>query len=609
MTARPQTDPNAPWKQRFRAPVVAWTQVAPLRRERGLAASNRSGLYQLYSWNVPTGELRQLTDRPEGIIMGSISPDGGHVYYFDDAGGNEIGHYVRVPFEGGEPEDVTPDLPDYSSFGLGFSRSGNLVGLIAADREGFHLYALDTTPDGSLAAPRRLYDTPRFAAGPTISADGRLVVLGLTERSGTLRYDLAAFDSSSGEKVAELSDGDEASVEPAIFSRAPGDGRMIATTNRTGLTRPFVWNPETGERRELELPGVEGEVGVMDWSEDCRRLLLVEFVRAVQRLYLYDLESDRLSRLSTPNGTYFGVYFYDGEIYAQWQDATHPTQLVALDGTTGEWRRTVLAAGEVPPSRPWRSVSFRSSDGTEIQAWLTVPEGEGPFPTILETHGGPQGVTTDSFKPDAQAWLDHGFAFLSVNYRGSLTFGRDFEEKIWGEPGRWEVEDMVAARDWLVSHGVARPDQIFLTGWSYGGYLTLQALGLRPDLWAGGLAGIAIADWAVQYEDSADTLRAYEAGMFKGTPEERPEQYRRSSPITYAEQVSAPVLIIQGRNDTRTPARPVEMYERRLRELGKPIEVHWFDAGHLGAFAQVEQSIEHQERMIRFALDTLGSKR
>jgi dipeptidyl aminopeptidase/acylaminoacyl peptidase len=165
---------------------------------------------------------------------------------------------------------------------------------------------------------------------------------------------------------------------------------------------------------------------------------------------------------------------------------------------------------------------------------------------------------------------------------------------------------MAAARGWLVEQGIARADQVLLTGWSYGGYLTLQALGKRPALWAGGLAGIAIADWAAQYKDSAGTLRGYLVAFFGATPKERPEQYAASSPITYVENVQAPVLIIQGRNDTRTPARPVEMYEERMMSLGKPIEVHWFDAGHIGSFAKVELSIEHQERMLCFAYRLLG---
>jgi dipeptidyl aminopeptidase/acylaminoacyl peptidase len=190
---------------------------------------------------------------------------------------------------------------------------------------------------------------------------------------------------------------------------------------------------------------------------------------------------------------------------------------------------------------------------------------------------------------------------VSINYRGSTTFGKDFEESIWGNLGELEVEDMVAAYDFLVKKRIAAPDKVFLTGWSYGGYLTLQALGKHPDLWAGGMAGIAISDWTMSYEDAAETLKKYCVAIFGGTPEEKPEQYRKSSPITYAENVRAPVLIIQGRNDTRTPARPIEVYEQKMKSLGKEIKVVWFDAGHVGPFAQVEQAINNQELMMDFA--------
>src|SRR5207244_1817755 len=127
------------------------------------------------------------------------------------------------------------------------------------------------------------------------------------------------------------------------------------------------------------------------------------------------------------------------------------------------------------------------------------------------------------------------------------------------------------------SAGIARPDAILLTGASYGGYLTLLALGMRPDLWAGGMAEVAIADWTIQYEDTAPTLRGYQVALFGGTPTERPDAYQASSPITYVDRVAAPVLVIQGRNDTRCPSRPMELYEARLRALGKPVEVIWVD--------------------------------
>jgi len=166
------------------------------------------------------------------------------------------------------------------------------------------------------------------------------------------------------------------------------------------------------------------------------------------------------------------------------------------------------------------------------------------------------------------------------------------------------VQDMAATYRWLVDNNIAKPDQVLLTGVSYGGYLTLQAIGRCPDLWAGGMAEVAIADWKTLYEDSADAMRGVQRAFFGGAPDEVPEATRKSSPITYAEQIKAPIFVIQGENDTRCPARQMKLYEEKLRSLDKQIEVHWFNAGH-GSRAQ-EQQIKHQELMLNFAYRVLG---
>ncbi len=610
-------DDAAPWKQRFRAPVILWTQLGKAAPTRGLAVSNKSGVYQLYAWDVLTGELTQLTNQPEGKLFGVLSPDGRCVYYLDDQQGNEIGHYVRVPLEGGEPQDVTPDMPPYATFGVAVSQAGSLIGFTLVNSDGFHLCCIDLGPKGALGTPRMLYQSKRLAKGPVLSHSGEIAVMASTERTGTRHYSLLAFDTASGEKIGELWDGPENSLGPVAFSPVVGDLRLLATTNRTGVKRPLIWNARTGKRADLALEGLEGGIVPLDWSPDGERILLCQYNHAIQQLYLYDLADGRLTRLDHAGGS-FGVfaglagllqeaYFGpEGEIFVHWQDSAHLPQLIALDGATGVQTRTVLAAGEVPSSHPWQSITFTSSDGEAVQGWLGLPDGEGPFPTILHTHGGPGAVATECFSPESQAWLDHGFAYLTINYRSSTTFGREFQEQIWGNPGHWEVEDMVAARDWLLQEGIARPDKTLLAGSSYGGYLTLLALGKRPELWAGGMASIAIADWAIQYEDTTDTGKRLTTALFGGTPEEKPEQYAASSPITYVENVQAPVLIIQGRNDTRAPARQIVMYEEKMKSLGKSIEVHWFDAGHMGRLAQVERSIEHQELMLRFAYRILS---
>ena len=118
------------------------------------------------------------------------------------------------------------------------------------------------------------------------------------------------------------------------------------------------------------------------------------------------------------------------------------------------------------------------------------------------------------------------------------------------------------------------------------------------------MAVVAIADWRLMYEDQAGTLRGYQRSIFGGTPDEKPEAHRRASPITYAENISADILVLQGANDTRCPARQMKVYESKLKELGKSIEVHWFDAGH--GSLKIEEQIAHQELMLRFAYRVLG---
>ncbi len=603
--------PGAPWRERFRAAAILDSQIASQAPQRGLVASNRSGTLQWYAWDRPTNALRPLTDTPGGHAAATVlSPDGRWVYTLRDEQGNEIGRFVRLPYEGGAAEDVTPGMAPYSAFALSIAHAGSRLIFTLAAEHGFRVYCLDIGPDGALGPPRQVHHSVPFAFGRALSADGQVAVVMTTRRSGKPLYSLLALDAASGEEIAELWDGEGNSLELTGLSPLPGDARCLATTTRAGLETLLLWDPRSGERTDLSLEDVPGALRGQDWSPDGESILVQAFHRAEQRLYLHRLSDRRTLPLSGPPGTDSGAYYSpDGaQVLSHWQDATHPARLIAYDATSGAFSHTVLAAEGSCAGRPWRSVGFPSSDGELIQAWLGLPDGApGPFPTVIELHGGPRVVRTDAFSPGAQAWMDCGYAVLVLNYRGSTTFGRAFEQRIWGRPGYWEVQDIVAARDWLLAQGLSRPDALLLTGWSYGGYLTLLAPGMRPDLWAGGMAGAAVADWAVEYEDEAEILRGYDRIFFGGSPDQVPDRYRLSSPITYADAVRAPLLIIQGRHDTNTPPRQIELYEARMKALGKQIEVHWYDAGHAGAYASVEEAMAHQELMMRFAQRVLQS--
>ncbi len=153
--------PEAIWRKRFRAADIIWAAIAQQNPERGLVCTNKDGIYQLYAWDVGTDELRQVTDQTAGVVSGIISSDGNSIYFLKDEAGNEIGHFVRVPFSGGEAEDISPELPPYSAFAISQNRKGNVTGFRAAGKDGFKFYV---KKEGS--APTLIHQSERISFGP-----------------------------------------------------------------------------------------------------------------------------------------------------------------------------------------------------------------------------------------------------------------------------------------------------------------------------------------------------------------------------------------------------------------------------------------------------------
>jgi dipeptidyl aminopeptidase/acylaminoacyl peptidase len=175
----------------------------------------------------------------------------------------------------------------------------------------------------------------------------------------------------------------------------------------------------------------------MDWSADANCLLICQFAQAVQQLYLFDLATWELTKLSHLSGTFDspGTCFVGKEIYAQLQDAAHPAQLIALNAQTGEKTRTVLAAGGVPPGHAWKSISFPSSDGQMIQGWLGYWRCGVLLPSC--THGGPGICDDEMYSPSSQGWIDHGFAFLTINFRA---------QPLWPSISRKDLGNVITGR-------------------------------------------------------------------------------------------------------------------------------------------------------------------
>jgi len=557
------------WQKHFNIPTIEWAQIATQNADHGLVCSNKDGSYQLYGWHIPTGELRQLTFQPNDVTIGSISSDGQRVYYLHETQGEGVGHYFSVSFDGKIVDDLTPDLPAYSSFLFMESHTGNHFGFMSLNQYGYRIFAVDKTSDGT---PSLHIESENLLVGPVFSHKGEMTVIASAERSQGTDFHLEAYDTASGQKIAELWDGAGTSIQPNLFSPLAGDTLILAASNQTGNFRPLIWNPFLGIRVDIEVDDLQGDVFPWGWSPDARRVLLYQVHEAQYQLYTFDINVDQLTKLHHPAGTLSdGNFAPNGNIFTVWEDSTYPKRLIELDGQRGRKLRDVLVVSDDIDGRNWESVTFKSDDETQIQAWLAKPEGEPPYPTIIHLHGGPNAVTTNHYDPISQTWLEKGFAYCSINYRGSTTFGSEFENAIIGKPGDLEIMDVVAGVKWLIAEGITDEKAVFITGRSYGGFLALMAMSKHPTLFAGGMVDSPLVDWVAMYDALPESLRDYQRKLFG---ENSVELQRKSSPIEYVDQISEPLIIFQPENDPRSPIHLTEKYAEQMKQQSKTVEFH-----------------------------------
>lgn len=597
----PASADDPAWIRRFRAARVslpAWARDHPSRTSY---ATNASGVFQIVSWDLDTGETTQLTDKPTGVIAARPAPDGERVVWFDDHAGDEVGRHVAQPFAGGPPEPLLPDAPEGWSSGLSMVPDRWALGV--ATGEGFLLGTAD--PDGAFEVRYR-HTQPAGVGG--LSRDGSLLAIGHTEHGDVLHPSLKILDAAGGgDVVREVHDGTGNTVAPAGWSPVAGDARLALLCDRSGRTRPELLSAIDGQRRVLDVDHLPGEVWVADWWPAAEALLLGHDHLGRTELVRYDLGDDRAEPLDLTDGTIRGAGVRpDGEIWYAFNSSATPSQ-IRRRSAAGHDAVLLTPPGErAPDGVAYRSVHVDNGDGGQVHGFVAAPaDAARPAPLVVDVHGGPHAQTTDSFDPRVQAWVDHGFVVALPNYRGSTGYGKAWEDAVQGDPGRPELVDCRAVRDRLVADGLADPERVVLTGASWGGYLTLQGLGTMPDAWSVGVAEVPVADYPTAYADESPVLREFDRSLFGGSPDELPQLYAERSPLTHVDRVAAPVLIITGANDTRCPQQQVDNYVAALAQRGVPHSYEVFDAGH-GSLV-IEITIRHVGLALDFAAQHLGT--
>ncbi|MER7865082.1 prolyl oligopeptidase family serine peptidase [Amycolatopsis japonica] len=561
------------WRARFHAPRISVPEWAIDAPDANVYVSNASGVWEVYSWDRSTGEHRRVTDRPNGTMHATPSPDGRWIWWFNDTDGDEFGSWVREPFApGAAAERAVPDVHDGYPAGLEIGTRVIAVGVSTDD--GSELFA---HIDGETTSFYKHEDDAGIAS---LSRDESLLAISHSEHGDSRHPALRVLSTDGFTTIADKWDGEGKGLGALEYSPVAGDQRLLVLHERRGREELLIWDTAADTEQEIELD-LPGEV-VAGWYPDARALLVVHFHQGRSSLHRYDLATGELSSLDTPPGRIGGAGVRpDGTVEYSWSSAAQPT---AVRARTADGEDSVLLEppGERAPESSPVTDAFVDGIGGQIHALVSRPADapEGPLPTVFSLHGGPHSADEDRFSAYRAVWLDAGFAVVEVNYRGSTGYGSAWRDAIEGRPGLTELEDVAAVHDWAVQSGLSDPEKCVVNGASWGGYLSLLALGTQPARWAAGIAGVPVADYVAAYEDEMEQLRSFDRALFGGSPETVPAVYRECSPITYVEAVTAPVLVLAGDNDPRCPIRQVENYLDRLAKREIPFEFYRFDAGH-----------------------------
>jgi dipeptidyl aminopeptidase/acylaminoacyl peptidase len=420
--------------------------------------------------------------------------------------------------------------------------------------------------------------------GAAVSPDGTAVAFAFTPRHDLLRAEIRVADVASG-AVRALTG------TSALADRSPAwspDGATIAfSSERSGWYELYLIGADgTGGR---QLTHVGADFTGPEWHHGGGRLVATRCRRNRFDLVTVDAATGEVTVVAEGGSWSSPHWTADGAIVATYEDVATPPQIrLVREGESPETLHapTPLAVRAAPHVRP-EDVTYTSFDGLEIPAFLFRPSGasrEHPVPAIVYPHGGPTSCYGDDWDGHAQYFLDKGYAWLAVNFRGSTGYGREYERRNHGDWGVGDTKDCLAAADYLRTLDWVDGNRLGIFGSSYGSYLALLAVTDDPEhRFRCAVAKYGDCDilssWA-----QGDREGVQDLGRMMDHPSRDPGAYRAGSPVHRLANVEVPLLIAHGELDLRVSPKQSEELVQELRRLGGktfeyvtyPTEAHGF---------------------------------
>jgi dipeptidyl aminopeptidase/acylaminoacyl peptidase len=538
---------------------------------------------------------------------------------FDDS------RLYRIDAPGEQPRPITPEpnAPHALRYADGrvFAEGRLIVCVRESHGNGEPVNELVVVPTDGSAEPRVVAAGHDFYAAPRPSPDGTRIALLAWDHprvpfEGTelLVADLAPDGSLTGERLVAGSD------KESIFQPEwSPSGVLHFVSDRTGWSNLYV--ERDGEVRALTSE--RAELGFPQWVFDLTRYAFLAdgriacvFTRdAVDGLDVLDPDSGRLEHVDLPYSSFFSPSLRSAGMLVAFPAAspTTPVEIVKLDLASGT-QTVIKRSTDLELDDRYLSVAepivFPGADDLPSHGFYYPPRNPdfaGPPdelpPLIVSVHGGPTSNVSSALDLDIQAFTSRGIAVVDLNYGGSTGYGRDYRDRLRGQWGVVDVEDSAAAARFLSERGDVDQARVEITGGSAGGYTTLLALALR-DEFAAGASYFGVADLVSFHDETHKFESQYDAYLVGPWPEAM-ELYRDRSPITHADSISRPLLLLQGLDDKVVPPAQAEVIVDALERREIPYAYIAFEGeGH--GFRKAENVKRALEAHLSFLAQVFG---
>ncbi len=569
-------------------------------KSKVLMTSNRSGIYNMYTVATNGSELMPVTKSDSASVFGiSYFPEDDRILFRMDGNGDEI--YKLFVKDSSGIKRLTPEKNVRALF-RGWAKDGKsfFYGSNERDSKFMDHYEMDIADFTSKLIYQNI-DGMDFGG---MSEDRKYIAL--SKSINTNDNDLYLLNTETKEKV-KIND-NLSGNSPQDFS-PDGKSFYYTTDDNAEFSYLMKYNLEDGSKEKILEKNWDitdfyftrnGKYQVMFTNEDAKTVMEVKEVATGTSVDFPSIENQQIISAQFSRDESMALLRVGG--------SNTPTNSYSYDLATKKYHKlTDVLNKDINPDHLVTSevVRFKSFDGLDIPAIYYKPKqatADHKVPALVWVHGGPGGQSRQGFSSIIQYLVNHGYAVLAVNNRGSSGYGKTFFKMDDRNHGDKDLKDCVAGKDWLAKQDIVDADKIGIIGGSYGGYMTMAALTYTPEEFKVGVNIFGVTNWLRTLKSIPPWWESFKEALYTemGDPNTADSvRLRQISPLFHTEKVTKPLLVLQGAKDPRVLKVESDEIVEGVKKSGVPVEYVLFeDEGH--GFVKKENQIEAYGRILKF---------